>query len=106
MYLFLRDVARLGQSPLTLLHVAPERRLAKFITGFSNIRYVSMDLQEPGVMTYMNLARLAFPDDTFGAVLCNNVLEHVPDDRAALRELNRVMKPGAWAFCRLPFRLR
>jgi 2-polyprenyl-3-methyl-5-hydroxy-6-metoxy-1,4-benzoquinol methylase len=41
-----------------------------------------------------DLAGLDFADETFDAVLLNEVLEHVPDDRRALSELHRVLKPG------------
>ena len=105
MFLFLRDIAHLGREPSRVLHVAPERRLARFMTSFPTIHYFSADLQEPGVMTHMDVARAAFADNVFDAVLCNNVLEHVPDDRAAMKELRRVMKPGAWAILQTPISL-
>ena len=41
-----------------------------------------------------DLACLQFDDGTFDAVLLNEVLEHVPDDRLALNEIARVLKPG------------
>lgn len=41
-----------------------------------------------------DLQRLQFEDKTFDAVLLNEVLEHVPDDRAALGEVCRVLKSG------------
>lgn len=37
---------------------------------------------------------LPFPDDTFDRIICSEVLEHIPDDSAALRELFRILKPG------------
>ena len=43
-----------------------------------------------------DLEKIDFPDATFDVVLLNEVLEHVPNDRAALRELARVLKPGGW----------
>jgi SAM-dependent methyltransferase len=41
-----------------------------------------------------DLMRLPFPDGAFDAVLLNEVLEHVPDERATLSELRRVLRPG------------
>ncbi len=38
--------------------------------------------------------RLPFPDDTFDRIICSEVMEHIPDDGAAARELARVLKPG------------
>ena len=38
---------------------------------------------------------LPFRDDAFDRVLCTEVLEHIPDDKAGIRELYRVAKPGA-----------
>jgi SAM-dependent methyltransferase len=41
-----------------------------------------------------DLARLDLPDATFDAAVCAEVLEHLDDDRAALAELARVLRPG------------
>ena len=38
--------------------------------------------------------RLPFPDDTFDRIVCSEVMEHIPDDAAAARELARVLRPG------------
>lgn len=38
--------------------------------------------------------RLPFPDATFDRIICSEVMEHIPDDAAAARELARVLKPG------------
>ena len=42
----------------------------------------------------MNANRLSYPDATFDAVLCFEVLHHIPDWRGALVEARRVLKPG------------
>lgn len=39
-------------------------------------------------------ARLPFPDDTFDRIIAAEVLEHLPDDDGAMRELARILKPG------------
>ena len=41
-----------------------------------------------------DIAGLDYPDQSFDAVLLNEVLEHVPDDVRALAEVHRVLKPG------------
>lgn len=46
--------------------------------------------------------RLPFPDATFDRVICAEVLEHVPDDRRAMAEIARVLKPGGTAAVTVP----
>jgi SAM-dependent methyltransferase len=38
--------------------------------------------------------KLPFPDATFDRVICSEVLEHIPEDVAAMGELTRVLRPG------------
>lgn len=38
--------------------------------------------------------RLPFPDAVFDAVICSEVLEHVPDENQVIREIMRILKPG------------
>ncbi|HXB66512.1 MAG TPA: methyltransferase domain-containing protein [Solirubrobacteraceae bacterium] len=42
-----------------------------------------------------SVLNMPFADDTFDLAVCLDVIEHLPDDRAALRELRRVLAPGA-----------
>ena len=66
------------------------------------LRYVTADLDPAGVDLQLDLTALALPDDAFEAVLCSHVLEHVPDDGAAMRELRRVTAPGGWCLVMVP----
>ncbi|MEA2197324.1 MAG: hypothetical protein QOJ25_1375 [Solirubrobacteraceae bacterium] len=45
---------------------------------------------------------LPWADDAFDLVTCLDVLEHIPDDRLALRELRRVTRPGGWLLLTVP----
>ncbi len=45
---------------------------------------------------------LPWPSDNFDLITCLDVIEHVPDDRGALRELRRVSKPGGWLLVTVP----
>lgn len=43
------------------------------------------------------------PDASFDAIMCTEVLEHVPDPVAAITELNRLLKPGGHLLLTAPF---
>ena len=47
---------------------------------------------------------LPFRDGTFGAVVCSEVLEHLEDDRRALREMARILQPGGIVIITFPHR--
>jgi SAM-dependent methyltransferase len=48
------------------------------------------------------LEELPWGDDTFDLITCLDVIEHTPDDRATLRELRRVCRPGGWLLVTVP----
>jgi SAM-dependent methyltransferase len=45
---------------------------------------------------------LPFPDATFDRIICSEVMEHIPDDRAAMAEVRRVLKPGGTVAVTVP----
>jgi ubiquinone/menaquinone biosynthesis C-methylase UbiE len=66
------------------------------------MRYVSADLMAASVMSHLDIERMPFRDAAFDAVICNHVLEHVADDRAAMAEVFRVLEPAGWALLQVP----
>lgn len=55
------------------------------------------ELKDPSLRTAAvqgDALHLPFPDGTFDRVICSEVLEHIPDDHAAMRELTRVLRAG------------
>lgn len=85
-----------------MLHVAPEAKLAERLQSAPNLDYLSGDLDPTHAMVQMDLTDIQYPDNTFDAIYCSHVLEHIPDDRRAMRELYRVLKPGGWAIIHAP----
>jgi ubiquinone/menaquinone biosynthesis C-methylase UbiE len=53
----------------------------------------------------IDLTKIPFPNSTFDAIICNHVLEHIPNDRTAMAELFRVLKPDGWAILQVPISL-
>ncbi len=86
-----------------MLHVAPEPVLAKKLEQHFS-EYVSIDVDGERAMRVMDVTALTFADQYFDAIVCNHVLEHVPDDRKAIAELYRVLKPGGWGSIQVPMR--
>ena len=91
-----RETYLLTRAP-RFLHIAPEVCLMrKFEKIFPADRYTTLDLESPLAKVHADVQALPFPDGSFDVVFCNHVLEHVADDRLAMHEMYRVMKPGGW----------
>lgn len=57
----------------------------------------------PGItLTRGNIYALPFPDDWFDGVILSEILEHIDDDVAGLREVRRVLKPGGGVAITVP----
>jgi predicted SAM-dependent methyltransferase len=87
------------EKPITL-HVAPERSMQKWLRGISK-DYLSIDLSN-NAMVNMDLCKLELPDESYTLIYCSHVLEHISDDRAAMREMYRVCKKGGMAIVQIP----
>jgi SAM-dependent methyltransferase len=99
--LYLRARTDLFSRPQRLLHFAPEPMLRSMFAALPNLQYVTSDYR-PGAGVRMDITSLALRDCTFDAIICVHVLEHIPDDRRAMSELHRVLKPGGWAILQVP----
>lgn len=94
------------QKPRTFLHIAPERC---FIPRLKNIlgpdQYITADLYDERASVKMDITDIEFKNESIDAVYCSHVLEHVQDDRKALSEFYRILKPGGWAVFMVPITL-
>jgi SAM-dependent methyltransferase len=102
--LHLRDVLAGGRAPrpCQLVDFAPSPPLREALRGIEGVAYRSADLFMPGVDDRVDVAALPYGDRTVDVFVCSHVLEHVPDDRAALRELRRVLRPGGTGVLLVP----
>lgn len=89
-------------SALKVLHFAPEQAFYKLFRNQKNLDYTTTDLFSPLADVKADICDLPFEDNQYGVILCNHVLEHIPDDTKAMQELYRVLKPGGMAILQIP----
>ena len=88
-------------SKLSMLHVAPESVFAqRFSQSFG--QYVTTDIERQDVDLQLDLTSLDLPDNSFDVVYASHVLEHIRDDKLALAEVARVLRPGGIAVLPVP----
>ena len=64
------------------------------VFGRSHIEKLNIPISDEPNLMCASLPTLPFRDETFDLVTCFLVMPHVPDDKVALSELARVLKPG------------
>ena len=102
LWLFLKMKTNFFTEDLRLLHFAPEQAFHKRFKSLNNIDYTTTDLDSPLADIEADICALPFNDKSFDVILCNHVLEHIPDDTKAMQELYRVLRPGGWGVFQIP----
>ena len=110
---------------INILHFAPEPSLYQLFDEKENINYVTADLDKAEykkelyffvsgktakyyenpqdfIKEEIDVQSIPFEDNSFDYVIINHVLEHVPNDRQAMREICRILKPEGIAFISVP----
>lgn len=108
-YIYLKEkinLFNLGKDK-SILHIAPEKNLSNLLLKAGIKNYVCGDLFTEGYkyanhVQNINILTIPFPDNTFDFIICNHVLEHIPTDIKAMKELNRVLKIGGKAILQVP----
>jgi len=95
LWLYLQRETDLFTGRYRLLHIAPEVCLSAPLRQAA-AEYVSADLESPLAELHFDVQQIPLPDASFDVLICNHLLEHVADDRRALREFQRILRPGGW----------
>lgn len=102
------DIGRGAMALPRLLHIAPEVALMrKFKKMYASTpdRYVTADLESPLADMHFDVQQIPLEAESFDAIICNHIMEHVEDDGKALSELYRIMRRGGWGVILSPVEL-
>lgn len=89
----------------TVLDFSPSRCLYRKLKKTKSINYFSTDLSGDFIADYQfDITHLEIANNSFDLVICYHILEHINDDIQAMRELFRVMRPGAKALVQTPLK--
>ena len=102
------DIGRGAMALPRLLHIAPEVALMrKFRKMYAREkeRYVTADLESPLADMHFDVQEIPIEDGAFDCVICNHIMEHVEDDRKALKEIFRILRRGGWGVILSPVEL-
>ncbi|MCF6183964.1 MAG: methyltransferase domain-containing protein [Bacteroidales bacterium] len=102
LWLYLKQTTNFFTAKLSVLHIAPEQTFLKHFKKLNNLNYTTADLYSPIVDIKTDIRNMVFEDNKFDVVICNHVLEHIDEEQKAMKEILRVMKPGAWAILQVP----
>jgi len=102
LWLYLQNETDFFSAQKKVLHIAPEQCFLKQFKQLKNLDYITADLYSPIADVKADICNLPFKNNDFDVVLCNHVLEHIEDDKKAMSELYRVLKPNGFGIFQIP----
>ena len=103
-YHILKEYTDIFNEKYTVLHIAPEANIMKKLKE-AECSYYSGDIQEGRADYIVDLTDVQFRDQFFDFIIVNHVLEHIPDEVKALKEVKRCLKRGGKFICSFPMLL-
>lgn len=102
-YLYFKENAHLLTNKNKVLHFAPEVQLQKIFKK-CDIEYHPVDISDENwyIDEIVDIQDIPYENNYFDLIYCSHILEHVPDDKKAISELYRVLKPGGIALILVP----
>lgn len=101
-YLAFKEICKkINTKTLRMLHFAPEDFFTRLFRRRFKI-YVTADLYAENVDRKEDLTRLSFNEAAFDVIYASHVLEHIKEDRVALSEIRRVLRPNGIAILPVP----
>lgn len=101
LWFYIENQMDLSNNDLDILYFAPTNPIVDNLRE-SGTNIITTDLVMDKVDVNSDITHLPFCDGTFDLIICSHVLEHIPDDRAAISEMYRVLDYGGEALIMIP----
>lgn len=98
---YIANHPRLAHEKLDVLHFSPENAEKAFLRKLTNLHYVTADYLHEEELR-LDLTALDLPDESWDVLIVYHILEHIVEDRKAMREMFRVLRPGGMAILQVP----
>jgi len=102
LWLYLSRETDFLKKNLRVLHIAPEQVFYATFKALKNWDYTTTDLHSPLADVKADICALPFENEAYDLIFCNHVLEHIPDDQKAMKELYRILKKGGTLIAQVP----
>jgi SAM-dependent methyltransferase len=100
---YYRDKQKLFEKRGRLLYFAPEESILPHLSKAPGLMIETNDYGKNRNCNHSyDIMNIDADDGTFDYIICHRVIEHVVDDRKAMRELYRILKPGGIAIISVP----
>lgn len=88
-----------------VLHFSPSRSLFRMLKKMKSINYFSSDFEDEFLADYkFDITKIDQNPNKFDIIICYHILEHITDDKKAMAELYRVLKPDGTIFIQTPLK--
>ena len=89
-----------------VLHFSPSRSVYRLLRKNPNITYFSTDFEDEFLADYRyDITKIPLEKDFFDLIICYHILEHIQDDKKAMEELHRVLKPNGSCLIQTPYKV-
>lgn len=103
LHFYLQLETPLLSAPMRMLHFAPEKSLNLLLKTVPSLHRITTDRNRSDVRVRADIRQLPFHLGCFDLIMANHVMEHIPDDRAAHRELFRICAPNGIVLLTFPY---
>jgi len=106
MYMNKNLVPVIKDKDISILEIAPSPSFTAYMKKNPRVHVRTTDLFMQGVDDVTDITNMhIYQDGQFDVFICSHVLEHIPDDIAAMKELYRILAPNGWGLAMVPINL-